>query len=76
MENDDKVKDFVKFQVRRNITNIFKNFFIILEDIGISDAEYQKYRKRILDIANEKIREIEETFETLDVKFKGYDKDK
>jgi hypothetical protein len=73
MEQDDKVKDFVKFQIRRNITNLFKSFFIVLDDLNITDEQYQKYRKRILDDANNKIREIEEIFDNLDVAFKIYE---
>ena len=73
MENDDKVKDFVRFQIRRNITNLFKSFLLLLEDAGVSDEDYQKARKRILDDANNKIREIDETFETLNVSFKYND---
>lgn len=74
-ENKEKVKDFLKFQIRRNVTNLFKGFLLILEDlqdenISFSDHVYQKYRKRILDDANDKLREIEDTLNNLEIGFK------
>jgi hypothetical protein len=70
-----KIKDLTLFQVKRKITNIYKNFFFILEDLNdsgynIPDETYQKIRKRILDNANDAIREIEEHFETIDINLK------
>lgn len=69
------VKDSILFQVKRKITNIYKNFFFILEDLSdsgynIDNEVYQKIRKRILDNANDAIREIEESFSKVDIKFK------
>lgn len=73
MEND-KVKDFLQFQVRRKITNLYKNFLFILEDIKDkeynSEEDYQRHRKRVLDFGNDTIREIEETLGSLDIKIK------
>jgi len=71
----DKIKEFALFQVRRKITNIYKNFFFILEDLqdngyNINDESYTKIRKRILDHANDAIRELEEQFQALDIKLK------
>jgi hypothetical protein len=71
----DKIKEFALFQVRRKITNIYKNFFFILEDLqdngyNINDEAYTKIRKRILDHANDAIRELEEQFQALDIKLK------
>ena len=42
-----KIKDLTLFQIKRKITNIYKNFFFILEDLGdsgynINDETYQK----------------------------------
>jgi|TARA_B100000131_G_scaffold291219_1_gene304613 hypothetical protein len=72
---EDKVKGFVKFQVRRKITNLYKNFLFILEDLKDkkyynSEEEYQKTRKRVLDLGNDLIRDIEETLDNVDVKLK------
>lgn len=74
MEND-AIKDITLFQVKRKITNIYKNFFFILEDLSdsgynISDETYQKIRKRVLDNANDAAREIEESFSKLNITLK------
>ena len=74
MEND-PIKDMTLFQIKRKITNIYKNFFFILEDLGdsgynINDETYQKIRKRILDNANDAVREIEENFTKLNITLK------
>ena len=71
----DKVKEFLQFQVRRKVTNLYKNFLFILEDLkeneyDISEESYQRQRKRVLDFGNDTIREIEETLKSLDVKLK------
>jgi len=71
MEND-PIKDMTLFQIKRKITNIYKNFFFILEDLGdsgynINDETYQKIRKRILDNANDAVREIEENFSKINI---------
>ena len=69
------IKDITLFQIKRKITNIYKNFFFILEDLSdsgynIKDETYQKIRKRILDNANDAVREIEESFDKLNVTLK------
>lgn len=74
MEND-PIKDMTLFQIKRKITNIYKNFFFILEDLSdsgynINDETYQKIRKRILDNANDALREIEESFNKLNISLK------
>lgn len=74
MEND-PIKDITLFQIKRKITNIYKNFFFILEDLNdsgynIDNETYQKIRKRVLDNANDAIREIEESFSKLNVSIK------
>ena len=73
--NTEKIKELTLFQIKRKITNIYKNFFFILEDLSdsgynISDENYQKIRKRILDNANDAIREIEESFNKIDINLK------
>jgi hypothetical protein len=74
MEND-PIKDMTLFQIKRKITNIYKNFFFILEDLGdsgynINDETYQKIRKRVLDNANDAVREIEENFTKINITLK------
>lgn len=60
-----KEQEYLSFQVRRKITSLFKNYFIILEDIirenpSISQEKYNQIRKRILDYGNDTIREVEQ----------------
>jgi len=60
-----KEQDYLSFQIRRKITSLFKNYFIILEDIirenpSISQEKYNQIRKRILDYGNDTIREVEQ----------------
>jgi len=62
-----KEKDYLKFQLRRKITGLFKNFFFLLEDLNLEDEKYQKLRKRVLDYGNDTIREIEEDINKFDI---------
>ena len=41
MENREKEKDFLKFQVTRKVTNLYKNFLFILEDL--QEEDYNNY---------------------------------
>jgi hypothetical protein len=71
----EKVKDFLKFQIRRKVTNLYKNFLFILEDVQSTNPDanqeaFQRNRKRILDFGNDAIREIEEYLKNLDIKIK------
>lgn len=76
MENGDpKIKEYLLFQFRRKIINLYKQFLFILEDVdnskyNMTDEIYQKYRKRILDAGNDTIREIEEDISKFDFKLK------
>jgi len=74
MEHD-PIKDMTLFQIKRKITSIYKNFFFILEDLSdsgynINDETYQKIRKRVLDNANDAVREIEESFSKINITLK------
>jgi len=60
-----KLKEYILFQNKRKVTNLYKNFLIILEDLredgyNISDERYQRLRKRVLDSGNDSIRQFEE----------------
>ena len=75
MENREKEKDFLKFQVTRKVTNLYKNFLFILEDLqeedyNISDESYKRSRKRVLDYGNDSIREIEDYLDKFDIRLK------
>ena len=70
----EKAKDFLKFQVRRKVPNLYKNFLFILEDSNHSsynsEETFNRNRKRVLDYGNDTIREIEEILDSLDIKLK------
>jgi hypothetical protein len=60
-----KEKEYLIFQVRRKVTNLFKNFLFLLEDLdkdidNIPPEKYKQVRKRVLDYSNDALREIEE----------------
>ena len=71
-KGSNSAKDFVTFQVSRKVTNLYKQFLFLLEDLNeqgydIPDEVYQRMRKRVLDHGNDTIREIEENLEKLDI---------
>jgi hypothetical protein len=75
MDTGEKAKEFVNFQIRRKITNLYKQFLFILEDLrgegyNIPEDQYQKIRKRILDYGNDASREIEESLKSFDINIK------
>ena len=64
----DIINNFFAFQAKRKITNLYKQFFFILEGlesdgIKIPEDRHQKIRKRILDLGNDTIRELEDYFD-------------
>ena len=68
----EKEKEFLKFQLRRKVTSLYKDFLFILEDLdsntyNLNEESYQRYRKRILDRGNDLIREIEEDLDKFDI---------
>tara|TARA_Y100001938_G_C8024218_1_gene397052 strand:+ start:67 stop:300 length:234 start_codon:yes stop_codon:yes gene_type:complete len=70
-----KEREFLKFQLRRKVTSLYKNFLFILEDLdskayNMDEESYQRYRKRILDHGNDLIREIEEDLDKFDIKLR------
>lgn len=74
-KGDPKIKEYVIFQLKRKVTNLYKQFLFILEDIDTSkynmtNEAYQKYRKRILDNGNDTIREIQEELEKFNFNLK------
>lgn len=68
-------KDFIIFHSRRKVINLCKNFLVLAEDLKdrkqpITEEDYQKLRKRVLDSGNDTIREIEESLDSFDIKLK------
>ena len=73
----DIINNFFAFQTRRIVTNLYKQFFFILEDLSaegikIPEETHELILKRILDLGNDTIRELEEYFE----KFVEYNNNK
>ena len=69
---DIKIKEFVLFQNRRKVINLYKNFLILLEDLkedgyNISEEKYQRLRKKVLDSGNDAIRQFEEELNNIDL---------
>ena len=74
-KTENKEREFLKFQLRRKVTSLYKNFLFILEDLdskayNMDEESYQRYRKRILDHGNDLIREIEEDLDKFDIKLR------
>ena len=60
----EKQKQLYLFQIDRNYSSFYKNVLFILEELRddrkISVDEYQKFRKRILDLGNDSVRQLKE----------------
>jgi|TARA_R110000824_G_scaffold21428_1_gene79837 hypothetical protein len=74
-ELEEKLQEYVSFQLTRKVTHLYKNFLFILEDLksqgyDISDEDFQRCRKRILDHGNDTVREIEDCLKDLDIRLK------
>jgi len=71
--NSENLKDYILFHVTRKITNLYKHILFILEDLrdekySMQDPKsYSQTRKRVLDLGNDAIREINEHFKHLEV---------
>jgi hypothetical protein len=89
MKIDSKIKEFVLFQINRNIVVLYKRYINLLEDLQeehinmlnklnskvdletlknvdyFDENKYNYLRKRILDLGNETIREIDKTVDFL-----------
>lgn len=68
------LNDFVKGFVHRDIKKLYLSFLYLLEDLKsqdkISDDEFQRMRKRVLDYGNNCYRNIEEELDNFDFKLK------
>lgn len=59
-----KEQEYLNFQVKRKVTALFKNIFFLLEDLqkenkDFSKEKYEHIRKRVLDYANDTIRDLQ-----------------
>ncbi len=71
------IKNFVFGFIKKSVTRLFLSFIYILEDVvadgRMSDEEFQKLRKRILDHGNNTIRDINKELENFDFLFVSND---
>jgi hypothetical protein len=68
------LNDLIKGLVYRDIKKLYLSFLYSLEDLKsqdkISDDEFQRMRKRVLDYGNNCYRNIEEELDNFDFKLK------
>lgn len=69
------IRNFIKGFIKRSVTRLFLSFIYILEDLvsdgKITEEEFQRTRKRILDKGNNCIRDIFNELENFDFLFKN-----
>jgi len=94
MQNKADLKEYLMFQIHRNVVNLYKRYLNLIEDIQedhtnmlnklnkevdlqtlknvdyFDDNKYNYLRKKILDLGNETIREIEKNFDFLNIEIK------
>ncbi len=68
------LNDLIKGLVYRDVKKLYLSFLYTLEDLKsqdkISDDEFQRMRKRVLDYGNNCYRNIEEELDNFDFKLK------
>jgi hypothetical protein len=71
------IQNFIKGFIKRSVTRLFLSFIYMLEDFvsegKMTQEEFQRLRKRILDKGNNCIRDIETELENFDFLFKNKD---
>lgn len=64
MMDKDKQKQLYLFQIDRNYSSFYKNVLFMFEDLRdkdkITSDEYQRLRKRILDLGNDSSRQLKD----------------
>ncbi len=69
------LNDLVKGFIYRDIKKLYLSFLYTLEDLKsenkITEDEFQRMRKRVLDYGNNCYRNIEEELDNFDFKLKG-----
>lgn len=73
-------RELLDFQVNRGIKTLSKNFLGILEDLVyegyLSEEQYKRHRKRVLDYDGETLRNLQDFVSKLEIKFKRKEKGK
>lgn len=71
------IQNFIKGFIKRSITRLFLSFIYMLEDLvsedKISQEDFQRLRKRVLDKGNNCIRDISDELENFEFLFKNKD---
>jgi hypothetical protein len=69
------IQNFIKGFVKKSVTRLFLSFIYILEDLvaeeKLTNEDFQRIRKRILDKGNNCIRDINEELENFEFLFKS-----
>jgi len=64
MFDKQKQKELYVFQIDRNYSSFYKNILFIFEELmdddQISNDQYQRFRKRILDLGNDSSRQLKD----------------
>jgi len=64
MFDKQKQKELYLFQIDRNYSSFYKNILFIFEELRndnqISNDQYQRFRKRILDLGNDSSRQLKD----------------
>jgi hypothetical protein len=68
---DININNFVKGIIFRDVKKLYLNFLYIIEDLrdngNITEEEFQRLRKRVLDSGNSCYRDIEEQLNNFDL---------
>lgn len=71
------IENFIKGFIKKSVTRLFLSFIYQLEDLvsegKITEDDFQRFRKRILDKGNNCIRDIFHELENFDFLFKTKD---
>lgn len=71
MEKARNMRDFLSFQTQRRFKSLFRTSISILEHLQasgrINDQEFNNFRKEILDVGNEHLREMLEDFDKVHI---------
>lgn len=94
MDKNSNIKEYLMFQIHRNVVSLYKRYLNLIEDIQedhtnmlnklnknvdletlknvdyFDENKYNYLRKKILDLGNETIREIEKNFQFLNINIK------
>lgn len=71
------IENFIKGFIKKSVTRLFLSFIYQLEDLvhegKITEDDFQRFRKRILDKGNNCIRDISDELENFEFLFKTKD---